>query len=84
MDRPLKEHICELENRLVVLLQSLRNGSTSQEERSRVEEDIRLATLAVNLYRKALEVEKSLSLSQVSPRIGCNSAEQKAQISDKA
>lgn len=61
MDRPLKEHICELENRLVVLLQSLRNGSTSQEERSRVEEDIRLATLAVNLYRKALEVEKSLS-----------------------
>jgi hypothetical protein len=58
MDRPLKEHIANLERRLQVLNAQLMESTRTLAERNRIESEIRLAALALDYYRKALELEK--------------------------
>jgi hypothetical protein len=61
MDRPLKQHITQLELRLQTLNKELMDSARTREERNRVESEIRVATLALDYYRKALELESQIS-----------------------
>ncbi|HZQ67568.1 MAG TPA: hypothetical protein VFA68_03525 [Terriglobales bacterium] len=58
MDRPLREHISHLEQRLKFLSNQLMEGTRTIEERNRIESEIRAADLALVYYRKAMELEK--------------------------
>jgi hypothetical protein len=60
MDRPLKEHIAHLEQRLQVLNQELMESARSAAEHKRIEADLRAAELALVYYRQALELEKKV------------------------
>jgi hypothetical protein len=61
MDRPLNEHISQLELRLHKLKKELMDSARTREERNRIESEIRVATLALDYYRKALELESQIS-----------------------
>jgi hypothetical protein len=61
MDRPLKEHIAHLEQRLEVLSKEMMESAQSLAERNRIEADIRVAELALVYYRQAIELEKKIS-----------------------
>jgi hypothetical protein len=61
MDRPLNEHIAQLEVRLHRLNNELMDSARTREERNRIESEIRVATLALDYYRKALELESQIS-----------------------
>ena len=61
MDRPLKEHISHLEQRLKLLNNQLMERSRTIEERNRTESEIRAAELALVYYRKALDLEQEIS-----------------------
>jgi hypothetical protein len=61
MDRPLREHVSHLEQRLRLLNNQLMEASRTIVERNRIESEIRAAELALVYYRKALELEKQLS-----------------------
>ena len=60
MDTPLKDHIKYLERRLETLNEEIM-GSRSQQDRNRIESEIRAASLALAHYRTAFELEQSLS-----------------------
>ena len=60
MDRPLKEHIAHLEQRLQVLNQELMESDRGPAEHKRIEADMRAAELALVYYRQALELEKKV------------------------
>lgn len=62
MDRPLKDHISLLEQRIEELtLEAMQNNNTLS-ERNRIESEIRVAQMALSHYRQALELEKELTL----------------------
>jgi hypothetical protein len=61
MDRPLREHIKNLEHRLKKLNETVMANRLSQPDRNRVEAEIRAATLALSHFQTALELESSLS-----------------------
>jgi hypothetical protein len=61
MDRPLRDHIRYLEDRIHDLSEKLMNAGLSQPERNRIEAELRAAQLALTHYRAALELEKTLS-----------------------
>ena len=58
MDRPLKDHVSYLENRLQQLNRYVMENRRTQAERNKIESEIRAAELALTYYRKALELEK--------------------------
>jgi ABC-type phosphate transport system auxiliary subunit len=60
MDRPLKEHIAHLEQRLEALNQELMESAPIAADHNRIESDIRAAELALVYYRQALELEKKV------------------------
>ena len=60
MDRPLRDHIQGLEERIQTLSEKVMANRLSQPDRNRVEAELRAASLALNHYRSALELEKSL------------------------
>jgi hypothetical protein len=60
MDRPLKEHIQTLEQRLLDLNEKMMRNQLDVTERNKVEAEIRAAHLAITHYRAALELEKSI------------------------
>lgn len=61
MDRPLKEHISHLERRLQELNREIMENRRTQDERNRLESEIRAAQLALTYYRKAFELEQQVS-----------------------
>ena len=61
METPLREHIEKLESRLDKLARLQMSGSVTQESRNQIEAEIRAASLALQHYRTAYELEKSLS-----------------------
>ena len=61
MDRPLREHIHTLEERLQALTDKMMANRLSQPERNRVEAEIRAASLAISHYKTALQLEKTIS-----------------------
>jgi hypothetical protein len=61
MDRPLNEHIAQLELRLQTLNKELMDFARTLEERNRIESEIRVANMALDYYQKALELESQIS-----------------------
>jgi hypothetical protein len=61
MDRPLRDHISYLEIRLRELNREIMENRRSQEERNRLESEIRAANLALSYYREALNLEKQIN-----------------------
>jgi uncharacterized protein YigA (DUF484 family) len=61
MDRPLREHITHLEQRLRDLNTQIMENRRTQAESNRLQAEIRLAEMALVYYRKALELEKQIS-----------------------
>ncbi len=64
MDRPLKEHIAELETRLEQLTRDMM-AEQDKDRRNRIEAMIRATSLAIGRYREAYEIEQYLRSSQV-------------------
>ena len=64
MDRPLREHIGELEKRLSRLAAKSMENRLSRTERNRVEAEIRAVNLALTHFREALELERQLAESK--------------------
>ena len=60
MDKPVRIHIQELENRIHLLGVQLMDHHKAQTERNRLESELRVAQQALELYRQALEVEGKL------------------------
>jgi hypothetical protein len=60
MDRPLKEHIEFVEQQLQSLNHRIMEDGHTNEERNRLESEIRAAQLALQHYKKALALEESL------------------------
>jgi len=63
MERPVKEHIYVLERRVQKLNRLIMDNRRTQKERNRLESEIRAAQLALDHYRKALELEKQIRRS---------------------
>lgn len=61
MDRSLIEHITYLERRITELSHQFMENRRTQEERNRLEAEIRVAELALAHYRSALELEGKLA-----------------------
>lgn len=61
MDRPLKEHVASLEQRIQNLNREIMQNRLTKIERNRVEAEIRAAESALRHYRKALEIEHQLA-----------------------
>ena len=61
MDRPLKEHVFFLEQRVRDLNQEIMQNRLTKAKRNRVQSEIRAAELALRHYRKALEIEHQLA-----------------------
>jgi hypothetical protein len=64
VDRPLREHIGELEKRLMRLAAKGMENKLSRTERNRVEAEIRAVNLALTHFRDALELERQLAGSK--------------------
>jgi hypothetical protein len=61
MDRPIREHLISLNQRIQELSQQIMENRLTQSERNRVESEIRAAQQAAEYYRKALEIENRLA-----------------------
>lgn len=61
MERPLKEHLAYLEQHIHELAQEIMQNRLSAGERNRLEAEIRAAETALDYYRKALAIEKTLA-----------------------
>jgi hypothetical protein len=61
MDRTVREHIARLEQRLRELNSEIMDDTKSQSQRNRIEAEIRAAELALDYYRKALDLERQIS-----------------------
>jgi hypothetical protein len=61
MERPLKEHLGELERRLEKLNKRLMESTRNRAECNKVESEIMLVSIALEYYRKAIHVEKIIS-----------------------
>jgi hypothetical protein len=57
MDRTLREHISELEQRIEKLNARFMENDLKQTERNRIESEIRVAQQALMSYREGLELE---------------------------
>ncbi len=57
MDITVREHTRRLQQRLGVLNEEIMRQDLSQEQRNKVESDIRAVNLALGYYRAALEIE---------------------------
>jgi hypothetical protein len=60
MDRTVRDHISFLESRLQELNASLMDGAETLPQRNRLESEIRMAEMALNHYRRALELERQI------------------------
>jgi hypothetical protein len=61
MDKPLKEHIRYLEERIHTLSGNLMDAGLPKVEQNRLEAELRAAQLALTHYRAALALEKALT-----------------------
>ena len=60
MDRPLREHIQNLERRIRLLSQQIMDNHRTREDRNRIESELRAAEMALSYYRKAVELEQQV------------------------
>jgi hypothetical protein len=61
MQKPLQEHISQLETKIVVLKRRLRDPDLPAYQISELELDLANAEQAVVLFRKAFELEQKIS-----------------------
>jgi hypothetical protein len=61
MDRPVKDHLDQLERRLERLNKRLMESTRNLAERNKVESEIMLVAMALDYYRKAIHVEEMIS-----------------------
>ncbi len=61
MDLTVREHIRRLQQRLEALNEEIMRPDLSLQQRNRLETDIRVANLALDHYRAALENEQEVS-----------------------
>jgi hypothetical protein len=61
MDKSLRQHIAELENRMQQLSHEMMQNRKTREERNRLESELRVAKQALAYYQQAIELEKRLS-----------------------
>ena len=61
MDRPIREHLISLGQRIQELNLQIMENRLTVDERNRIEAEIRAAQSAVEHYRKALEIENTLA-----------------------
>ena len=60
MDRPLKQHVTELEKRIQELSQEMMRNRKTREERNRIEAELRVAQQALTHYQQAIKLEAEL------------------------
>ncbi|WP_109487521.1 hypothetical protein [Occallatibacter savannae] len=60
MERTLAEHICKLQGKVKALRQALKNDALSVHERLKIQIDLHIAERALDLYRKAYDLEREL------------------------
>jgi predicted transcriptional regulator len=60
MDKPVRQHIKDLEARVQFLGLQLMDGQKPQAERNGIESELRVAQQALDYYRAALELEGKL------------------------
>ena len=61
MDRPLREHISELQRKLQELNRQIMENARNHAQRNRIESEIRAAELAITYYTKAIELETQIT-----------------------
>jgi hypothetical protein len=61
MNHSLREHIIGLEQKIQMLRDQLTKSHLSTSERSRIQDDIRTAELALSCFQEAFELEQSIS-----------------------
>ena len=62
MERPLRQHITELERRVQELGQDIMQNRKTREERNHLESELRAAQQALIHYQKAFKLEAQLQL----------------------
>ncbi len=60
MDKPLRQHISELEDRVQQLSQEMMLSRKTRDERNRLESELRVAQQALTHYREAIKLEAQL------------------------
>jgi hypothetical protein len=60
MDKPLRQHITELEKRVQQLSQEMMQNRKTREERNRIEAELRVAQQALTHYQQAFRLESQL------------------------
>jgi hypothetical protein len=60
MDKPLKQHVVELERRIQRLSQEMMQNRKTLVERNRIESELRVAQQALTRYQQAIQLEKQL------------------------
>jgi hypothetical protein len=60
MDRPLKQHVTELEQRIRQLSVDIMRNRKTREERNRMEAELRVAQQALTYYQQAIQLENQL------------------------
>ena len=58
MDKPVKQHIVELERRIQLLNQEMLRNHTTRTQRNRLETELRVAQQALELYKEAIKLER--------------------------
>jgi hypothetical protein len=60
MEKPLKQHIIQLEVRVQQLTQDIMQNRKTRDERNRIEAELRVAQQALSHYREAMKLETKL------------------------
>ena len=60
MDKPLRQHITELEKRVQQLTQEMMQNRKTLAERNRIESELRVAQQALAHYQQAIKLEREL------------------------
>ena len=60
MDRPVRQHMIELERRIDQLSQEMMQNDKTPIERNYIETELRVAQQALELYQQAIKLEEHL------------------------
>ena len=60
MDKPLRQHITELEKLVQQLSQEMMQNRKTRAERNRLESELRVAQQALSHYQQAIKLEREL------------------------
>ena len=64
MDKPLRQHIAELEVRVQKLSEDMMKNRISRDKRNQLESELRVAQQALSHYQQAIKLE-----AQLQPRV---------------